>query len=220
MSALGQKQTLAHVRVMSARRRRTKPAQPVLLTIAKRVMQRRRNVVMFHNVVYPDDLSKKLFRSHCFRRSAMNFVNFLDNLIAGEPCYRAAVGVPCEKRSHAMSSYEAEFNKASKAAQKQISETEQRISETTRQFQSEWAKTLEEMNRTIMSRANAEMKLGANLSQKLSAARSPSDAVSAYQEWLTADVSERSEVARQFMADWQKFFTASARLFSQSQSSR
>jgi len=119
-----------------------------------------------------------------------------------------------------MSSYEAEFNKASKAAQKQISETEQRISETTRQFQSEWAKTLEEMNRTIMSRANAEMKLGANLSQKLSAARSPSDAVSAYQEWLTADMSERSEVARQFMADWQKFFTASARLFSQSQLSR
>jgi hypothetical protein len=150
----------------------------------------------------------------------MNFVNFLDNLIAGEPCYRAVVGVPCEKRSHAMSSYEAEFNKASKAAQKQISETEQRISETTRQFQSEWAKTLEEMNRTIMSRASAEMKLGANLSQKLSAARSPSDAVSAYQEWLTADMSERSEVARQFMADWQKFFTASARLFSQSQSSR
>ena len=119
-----------------------------------------------------------------------------------------------------MSSYEAEFNKASKAAQKQISETEQRISETTRQFQSEWAKTLEEMNRTIMSRASAEMKLGANLSQKLTAARSPSDAVSAYQEWLTADMSERSEVARQFMADWQKFFTASARLFSQSQLSR
>jgi hypothetical protein len=29
--------------------------KPVLLTIAKRVMQRRRNVVMFHNVVYPDD---------------------------------------------------------------------------------------------------------------------------------------------------------------------
>src|SRR6516165_6503920 len=150
----------------------------------------------------------------------MNFVNFLDNLIAGEPCYRAVVGVPCEKRSHAMSSYEAEFNKASKAAQKQISETEERISETTRQVQGEWAKALEEMSRTFTSRANAEMQLGLKLSQKLSAARSPTDAVSAYQEWLTADVSERSEVARQFMADWQKFFTASAQLFSQSQLSR
>src|SRR6516165_1374670 len=119
-----------------------------------------------------------------------------------------------------MSSYEAEFNKASKAAQKQISETEQRISETTRQFQSEWAKTLEEMNRTIMSRASAEMKLGANLSQKLTAARSPSDAVSAYQEWLTADMSERLGDPRLFMCDWQKCFAVAVQLFSQSQSSR
>jgi hypothetical protein len=119
-----------------------------------------------------------------------------------------------------MSDYQAEFNKASKAAQKQISETEERISETTRQVQREWAKALEEMGRTFTSRANAEMQLGLKLSQKLSAARSPTDAVSAYQEWLTADVSERSEVARQFMADWQKFFAESTRLFSQSQSSR
>ena len=113
-----------------------------------------------------------------------------------------------------MSDYQAEFNKASKAAQKQISETEERIGETARQFQSEWAKTLEEMNRTVMSRVSAEMKLGANLSQKLSAARSPTDAVSAYQEWLTADMSERSEVARQFMASWQNFITESTRIFS------
>src|SRR5262249_16029385 len=73
---------------------------------------------------------------------------------------------------------------------------------------------VEEMNRTFMSRAIAVMQLGLNLSQKLSAARSPSDAVSAYQEWLTADMSERSEVARQWMANCQKFFTDSTRILS------
>src|SRR5215469_7896050 len=119
-----------------------------------------------------------------------------------------------------MLSYETELDKASKTFQKQISETQEKIGETTRQVQSEWAKTCEEMSRTFASHANAEIQLGLDLSKKLSAARSPSDAVSAYQEWLTADMSERSEVARQFMADWQKFFTASARLFSQSQLSR
>jgi hypothetical protein len=112
-----------------------------------------------------------------------------------------------------MSNYQAELDKASSTVQKQISETQERIGETTRQFQNEWAKTLEKMNRTIMSRASAEMQLGVDLSQKLSAARSPSDAVSAYQEWLTADMSERSEVARQFMINWQSFITESARLF-------
>lgn len=111
-----------------------------------------------------------------------------------------------------MSSYEAELDKASKTFQKQISETQEKIGETTRQVQSEWAKTCEEMSRTFASRANAEMQLGLDLSKKLSAARSPSDAVSAYQEWLTADMSERSEVARQWMANCQKFITESTRI--------
>ena len=110
--------------------------------------------------------------------------------------------------------YQTELNEASKTVQKQISETEKRIDETTRQFQREFAKTLEEMNRTVMSRASAEMQLGLKLSQKLSAARSPSDAVSAYQEWLTEQMSERSEAAREYMASCQKFITESARLFS------
>ena len=45
-------------------------------------------------------------------------------------------------------------------------------------------------------------------------ARSPSDAVSAYQEWLTDEMSARSEDARLFMTNWQNFFTESTRLFS------
>jgi len=70
------------------------------------------------------------------------------------------------------------------------------------------------MNQTVMSRASAEMQLGLQLSLKLSAARSPSDAISAYQEWLTEEMSARTESARQFVADCQKLITESARLFS------
>jgi hypothetical protein len=118
-----------------------------------------------------------------------------------------------------MSSY-TDFDKASKTVKKQISETEERIGETTRQFQSEFAKAFSEMSKTVMSRAGAEMQLGLELSQKLSAARSPSDALSAYQEWLTADVRERSEGARQLMLNYQKFITESTQLFSNNLSNK
>jgi hypothetical protein len=111
-----------------------------------------------------------------------------------------------------MSSYEAGFSKASKTVQKQISETEEKIGETTRQVQNECAKAFEEMTRTVMSRAGAEMQLGLKLSQKLTACRSPSDAFSAYQEWLTEEMNARSEDTRHFMASCQKFFTESTRL--------
>ena len=86
-----------------------------------------------------------------------------------------------------MSSYE-DFNKASKTVQKRISETEEKIGEATRQVQNEWAKAFEEMSRTVVSRASAEMQLGLKLSQKLTACRSPYDAVSAYQEWMTEEM--------------------------------
>ena len=107
-----------------------------------------------------------------------------------------------------------EFTEASKTVQKQFSETEQRIAETTRQVQAEWAKTFEEMHRTVLSCASAEVQRSLELSQKLSAARSPSDAVSAYQVWLKEEMSARSEDARQFMANYQKFLTEGTRLFS------
>ena len=112
-----------------------------------------------------------------------------------------------------MSSYEA-LNKASKTVQKQIAEAEEKIGETTRQVQSEWAKAFEEMSRTVMSRASAEMQLGLKLSAKLTTCRLPLDAVSAYQEWLTEEMNARAEAAHQFMANYQKFFTESTRLLS------
>jgi hypothetical protein len=75
-----------------------------------------------------------------------------------------------------MSGYEA-VNEASKTVQKQIYEAEEKIGETTRQVQNEWAKEFEEMSRTVVSRAS------------LTACRSPADAVSAYQEWLSEEMS-------------------------------
>jgi hypothetical protein len=113
-----------------------------------------------------------------------------------------------------MSSYDDELKQASKAVQNQISEAEEKIGETTREFLSVWAKTLQEMNRTIMSRASTEMQLGSKLSAKLSAARSPSDAISAYQEWLAKEMDARSEDARLFMTSCQKFITESTRSLS------
>jgi len=106
----------------------------------------------------------------------------------------------------------------SETVQKKIAETEKKIGDTTLQVQSEFFKTCEEMSRTVMSRARAEMQLGLKLSQKLTACRSPLDAVSAYQEWMTEEMDARSEAARHFMANCQKFFTESTRLLSNGQS--
>jgi len=115
-----------------------------------------------------------------------------------------------------MSRYQAELTKASKTVQKQIAETGEKIGEV----QNEFAKTLDVMHRAAMSRATAEMELTLKLSQKLSTAHSPSDALSAYQEWLTDEMNARTEDARQFMASCQGFITEGTRLFSNGRMSR
>jgi hypothetical protein len=109
-----------------------------------------------------------------------------------------------------MSAYRDEFANASKTAQRKIAETD----ETVFQFQNEFAKTFEEMSRAVILRVRAEIELGVKLSQRLGAARSLPDVVSAYQEWLSDVMNARSEDARQFMINSQKFVTASTRLFS------
>jgi vacuolar-type H+-ATPase subunit E/Vma4 len=118
-----------------------------------------------------------------------------------------------------MPSYQEEqLTEASKTAQKKIAETEKKIGDATRQIQDEFAKTFEELSRTVMSRATAEIELGVKLTQKLGAARSFPDVMSAYQEWLNEAMNARSEDARQFMTNSQKFITASTRLFSNGRS--
>jgi len=88
------------------------------------------------------------------------------------------------------------------------------------QAQHEFAKTFEELSRAVMSRATAEIELGVKLTQKLGAARSFPDVVSAYQEWLSEAINSRSEDARRFMINSQNFIIASTRLFSNGQSGR
>ena len=108
-----------------------------------------------------------------------------------------------------MSSYQAELSKVSKTVQKQIAETEEKIGEV----QNEFAKTLDVMHRAAMSRATAEIELGLKLSQKLSTARSPSDALLACQEWLTEEMKARTEDTRQFMTTCQCSIIEGTRLF-------
>jgi len=111
-----------------------------------------------------------------------------------------------------MRNYRNEFAEVSKTAQKKIADTEKKIDNATRQVQNELAKTFEEMSRAVVSRATEEIERGVKLTQTLSAARSLPDVVSAYQEWLSA------EMNAQFMTNSQKFVTASTRLFSNGRS--
>jgi hypothetical protein len=117
-----------------------------------------------------------------------------------------------------MRSHQNEFAEASRTAQKKIAEAEKRTDDATHQAQDEFARTFEEMSRAVMSRATTEMELGVKLTQRLGAARSLPDVVSAYQEWLSEEMNARSEDARQFMSNSQKFVTASTRFFSNGRS--
>ncbi len=83
------------------------------------------------------------------------------------------------------------------------------------QVQDDFFNTLQEMSRDWMARATAEVELGLKLSTKLSAARSVPDAIAAYQEWLSAEISTGAEDARRLMSNGQKFMDSSSRLLSE-----
>jgi hypothetical protein len=92
------------------------------------------------------------------------------------------------------------------------------IEEKIGEVQDEFAETFDVMSRAARSRATAEIELGLKLSQKLSTARSPSDALSTYQEWVTEEMKARTEDARQLMTNCQRFITEGTRLFSNGKS--
>jgi hypothetical protein len=79
---------------------------------------------------------------------------------------------------------------------------------------SEFFNALQEMSRDWMGRATAEVELGLKLSKKLTAAHSVPDALAAYQEWLSDEMSARAEDARLLMSNGQKIMDASSRLLS------
>ena len=68
------------------------------------------------------------------------------------------------------------------------------------------------MNSDWIARATAEVELGLKLSKNLSSAHSVPDAITAYQEWLSEEMSARAEDARLLMSNGQKFMDTSSRL--------
>ena len=86
-----------------------------------------------------------------------------------------------------------EFNRAAKTAQKQINETEKKIGDAALFAQNEFVRTLEQISREAMACATAEIERGLKFSKKLSASQSISDAVAAYQEWLSEEMNARSD---------------------------
>ena len=80
-------------------------------------------------------------------------------------------------------------------------------------------KALEEMGQEVMSCATAEVEIGLKLSKKLTAAHSVPDALAAYQEWLSEELSARAENARRLMTNSQKLMDTSTRLLSNGWSS-
>ncbi len=104
-----------------------------------------------------------------------------------------------------------DFNKAARTAQRQIGDTEKKIGDAALDAQNHFLKTLEEMSRDAMACATAEIERGLKLSKKLSSAHSVSDAMAAYQEWLSEEMNARSEDARRLMSTGQTFMTASSK---------
>jgi hypothetical protein len=80
-------------------------------------------------------------------------------------------------------------------------------------MQKELLSTIEQANRDWMARMETERNLAADLTSKLTAARSAPEAAAAYQEWMGRRVQLLGEDSRKFVADCQKFMDATMRTF-------
>ena len=107
-----------------------------------------------------------------------------------------------------------DFNRAAKTTQKQVGDAGKKIGDAALEAQGQFLKTLEEMSREAMACASAEIERGLKLSKKLSAAHSVSDTVAAYQEWLSEEMSARSEDARRLMSNSQSLMSTSSKALS------
>jgi hypothetical protein len=80
-------------------------------------------------------------------------------------------------------------------------------------MQHEMFEVLHDIGREWFARASSEAELAFNLPNKLSAARSVPDALSAYQEWFNEWVSMVDQNGRRFIADSQRIIGAGTRCF-------
>jgi hypothetical protein len=72
--------------------------------------------------------------------------------------------------------------------------------------------TLHEIRRHWLGRAMAELEMGLKLSTKLSEAHSMLDAMTAYQEWWSEEISARAKDAHCLMTEGQEFMAAGWRV--------
>jgi hypothetical protein len=85
-------------------------------------------------------------------------------------------------------------------------------------LQKEMLGLLSDMGQDWFARATAEAELGLRLTNRLTAARSVPDAVTAYQEWLGEWMNRCSEDSQRLLSDGQKMVVAGTRCFAQKQS--
>ena len=80
-------------------------------------------------------------------------------------------------------------------------------------MQKELLSTIEEVNRDWLARMERERDLAAELTKKLTEARTAPEAAAAYQEWMSKRVQLLGEDSQKFMSDCQKFLGATMRTF-------
>jgi hypothetical protein len=80
--------------------------------------------------------------------------------------------------------------------------------------QRELLNQVQETNRQWLDRMQSEVKVASDCANKVMAARSMPEAMTAYQEWANRQLEMRAEDAKHFFADGQKFVEASTRLMS------
>jgi hypothetical protein len=80
-------------------------------------------------------------------------------------------------------------------------------------LQKEMFEVLSSVGRDWFARATSEVELASRLPNKLTAARSVPDALSAYQEWLSEWMNRCGEDSYRFVSDGQRIVNAGVRCF-------
>lgn len=90
----------------------------------------------------------------------------------------------------------------------------QKQTATFMEMQREILSLVEQANRDLIARTELERELAAELTTKLSSAKTPPEIAKVYQEWMTRRLSILTEDGRKFLTDSQSLVASATRLFS------